>query len=251
MNCAIHDQSPAVATCSVCGRAICDACLVPLGETTYCKACLAERAPGLTRGTGLRKSPALAGLLSLMPGLGQIYVGYYTSGFVNILTVCALIVALSSSGFGGLEPFLGVFLSFFWLFNIVDAVRKANLVNRHGAGEAAEALPSDSPLFGGILLLVFGLLLTLRITLGIELAFLEKTWPLGVLGTAVYLLWRYARLRRELRERNRDLASSAAYASPRSTPAGAGAAAEGTARRPADATGTARPAPGDEGTYGG
>ena len=31
-----------------------------------------------------RKSPTLAALLSLMPGLGQVYVGYYQQGFIDI-----------------------------------------------------------------------------------------------------------------------------------------------------------------------
>ena len=30
-----------------------------------------------------RKSPVLALVLSLMPGLGQVYVGYYNQGFIN------------------------------------------------------------------------------------------------------------------------------------------------------------------------
>jgi hypothetical protein len=38
-----------------------------------------------------RKSVALASILSCMPGLGQVYVGYYHLGFIYILVVTGLI----------------------------------------------------------------------------------------------------------------------------------------------------------------
>ena len=40
-----------------------------------------------------RKSPGLACFLSLMPGLGQVYVGYYQRGFVHAAVVAALITS--------------------------------------------------------------------------------------------------------------------------------------------------------------
>ena len=43
-----------------------------------------------------RKNPALAGILSAMPGLGQIYVGYYPRGFIHIMVVGILIALLNS-----------------------------------------------------------------------------------------------------------------------------------------------------------
>ena len=43
-----------------------------------------------------RKSPLVATLLSCMPGLGQIYVGYYQQGFINMLVVASTIAILSS-----------------------------------------------------------------------------------------------------------------------------------------------------------
>ena len=35
------------------------------------------------------KSPALAAILSMMPGLGQVYIGYYQRGFVHILVIAS------------------------------------------------------------------------------------------------------------------------------------------------------------------
>ena len=79
-----------------------------------------------------RKSPFLAGLLSLMPGIGQIYVGYYALGFIHIavfVTTIFLLVRMSINPFSALSPALGVFLGFFVVYNIVDATRRAVLYN--------------------------------------------------------------------------------------------------------------------------
>jgi hypothetical protein len=50
------------------------------------------------------KSPALASFLSLFPGLGQIYVGYYPHGFVNALVIACLITALATEDLDELAP---------------------------------------------------------------------------------------------------------------------------------------------------
>ncbi|MCA9728367.1 MAG: hypothetical protein R3E12_19140 [Candidatus Eisenbacteria bacterium] len=146
----------------------------------------------------LRKSPALAGFLSMLPGAGQAYVGYYLSGFINIAVVGGIISLLSSNSVRGVEPLFGLFLTFFWIFNIIDAVRKAKLYNLHAYGEREAPVPTDSPLLGGIALVVIGTILTLSITLNLDLDWLEEVWPLFVLGLGVYLLWKYRQTRRDL-----------------------------------------------------
>lgn len=144
------------------------------------------------------KSPALAGILSILPGLGQAYVGYYLAGFTNIMVVGALIALMNSGEVRGLEPFFGLFLAFFWIFNILDAARRARLYNLHQLGERTQALPTDSPLVGGVILSVLGLVLTLRITFNMDLDFLEDYWPLFLLGLGVYMIVKYRRTKSEL-----------------------------------------------------
>ena len=111
-----------------------------------------------------RKSPGLAALLSIVPGLGQVYVGYYQRGFIHAVTAFS-IIALLSTEFGGdaLPPLLGPFLAFFWLYNIIDAGRRASLLNFALVGVEPIDLPSDfrAPGFGGsiaggIALIAFG-----------------------------------------------------------------------------------------------
>jgi hypothetical protein len=201
MNCANHEQSPAIGVCTACGRALCSDCAIHWQGRLTCKPCLEGSANDPAAATTPRKSPTLAGLLSLLPGLGQAYVGYYLIGFIYIFVTGATIAALEGNALDRSgEPFLGLFLTFFWIFNIIDAVRRANQYNRHFAGAPEVQAPTDSPLVGGIILLVLGLLMTLDVTLGIELDFLETTWPLGLLAVAAYLFWRYRKTRRALQQ---------------------------------------------------
>ena len=197
MNCANHSQEAAIAACTSCQKPLCDTCVIHWKNAVVCKHCLERENLHDWSKESMRKSPTLAGFLSLMPGLGQAYVGYYKSGFITILIVAAVITLLDNSH-GGPEPLFGLFLSFFWIFNIMDAVRKARLYNQHIAGEEKFEAPTDSPLAAGIVLLVLGLFLTLTVTMGLEMDFIEDYWPLGLLAGGVYLLWKYVRTRNQM-----------------------------------------------------
>jgi hypothetical protein len=132
-----------------------------------------------------RKSPVLAGLLSALPGLGQVYVGYYARGFVHAVVVGALISILASGPpDSALIPLLGMFLSFFWLYNVIDAARKAALVNLALEGIATGELPQDFPAPGfrgsitaGVLLIAAGGLLLSSTVFELPLDWLEDWWP--------------------------------------------------------------------------
>lgn len=148
-----------------------------------------------------RKSPALAGVLSLFPGLGQVYVGYYQQGFTNSLIV-ATAITLLNVGMGDLDPLVALFMTFFWLYNVIDAVRRAALYNlaARGAKEAI-ALPEmpraqrHGSLLGGIVLIVAGTILFTNTRLGYSLYWLEEWWPLAAVGLGIYLIAGWARNR--------------------------------------------------------
>ncbi len=73
------------------------------------------------------KSPALAGFLSMFPGLGHLYLGLYSRAFAfgGAFILC---IALTSHGRGG--SFFGPVIAFIWFFGIIDAVRQAHAINR-------------------------------------------------------------------------------------------------------------------------
>ena len=147
-----------------------------------------------------RKKPFLASVLSLMPGLGQVYVGYYKRGFIHAITVALLITFLSAPGRMALAPLVGIFLAFFWLYNIVDAGRRASLYNQALAGGGEIELPDDfktpslgGSLAGGAALVVIGLILLSNTLFGASLEWLENWWPVAVVGFGGYLVYKAMR----------------------------------------------------------
>ena len=150
--------------------------------------------------SGVRKSPFLATLLSMMPGLGQVYVGYYQQGFINILVVAATIAALNAGGMRGMEPFLGVFLAFYWIFNMIDANRRAEHYNRVAAGLGGEHVPDDFKLpsaggsmFGGVVLVVIGILFIMDLNFDVSLEWVENWWPLVLVAFGGNLIYQARR----------------------------------------------------------
>jgi len=145
------------------------------------------------------KSPAVAAALSLMPGLGQVYVGYYPRGFVNVVTIAGIISIMATSGNGEEPwvPFLAMFMAFFWLFNIIDAARLASLYNRALAGGHEPALPEGFALpgmggsiLGGSILFAAGFLVLLHTRWGLRLDWVGDWWPVFPMLFGVYLVAR-------------------------------------------------------------
>ena len=164
----------------------------------------AYRADGSYTFDPRRKSPALACILSLMPGLGQVYVGYYTRGFVHIAIVGTLIAILADGAVRPLEPLFGIFLAFFWLYNVIDAGRRAALVNHAVRGAAPGSLPGDLALpkeggstTGGIVLIAVGTVLLLHTRFDFSLSWIKDWWPAIPILLGAYLVWQGAKSRAE------------------------------------------------------
>ena len=145
-----------------------------------------------------RKNPAVAGLLSfLMPGLGQVYLGYYQRGFVHAGVFALLVASLASGTARGVEPLFGISLAFFYCYNVVDAVRRASMLNQALAGYAVAPLPEDfkmpegrsSLLVGGIVT-VLGLILLLNSRFDINLDWLADYWPVFVILIGLNMTYR-------------------------------------------------------------
>jgi len=141
------------------------------------------------------KSPVLATLLSLFPGLGQVYVGYYQRGFTHSVITAVTITALSN-GMGDLTPMFGVLLAFFWIYNIIDAGRRASLYNQAVDGVNSIEMPEDMKLgeggsmVGGVLLVAIGTILFLYTRFDVSMAWLEDWWPLGAVALGGYLIYK-------------------------------------------------------------
>lgn len=147
------------------------------------------------------KSPSLAALLSCFPGLGQVYVGATRQGFIH-LGVIAATITLLSAGLGGLEPLLGIFLPFYWGYNLIDAHQRATRLNLALQGLAPGEQPVEAegqPLtgvLGGSLLVIFGLLALAHRTFGLSLAWLERGWPVLFILAGIAMVWHSLKGRR-------------------------------------------------------
>jgi hypothetical protein len=155
--------------------------------------------PRITR----RKNPIIAAVLSLMPGLGQVYVGHYQRGFVHLFVLAGVITILASRNAGGATPLLGLFVAFFWMYNLIDAARLATFYNEALDGVSPAELRREAVLpkrggsiLAGAALIVGGMLILLNRVYGVPMDWLEDWWPIAPVGLGVYLLVQGIRERR-------------------------------------------------------
>lgn len=152
-----------------------------------------------------RKSPVLAAVLSAFPGLGQVYVGYYRQGFVHIGAIAAMIGLLASNTLDeAMAPPIGFLLAFVWLYNIIDAARRASLYNQALVGLHPMELPDDvkapqtiGSFGGGVALIVIGLVLFSNTMFGWSLRWLSDWWPMALVAAGAWLVYEDWRTRRE------------------------------------------------------
>ena len=142
-----------------------------------------------------RKSPALATVLSLMPGLGQVYIGYYQQGFINAVVVAIAITMLSTGVVRGAEVLVALPMAFFWMYNMIDANRRAFYYNRVAEGLSGEEVPDEfttpaakGSMPVGVALVVVGTLFLLDLNTDFSMAWIEDWWPMILVGGGVWLI---------------------------------------------------------------
>ena len=85
-----------------------------------------------------KKSPGLAGFLSMFPGLGHLYLGLYQRAFAF---AGAFVLSIAFAERRG--DFFGPLIAFIWFFAIIDAVRQAKAINRGAVAESGFAGPAQ------------------------------------------------------------------------------------------------------------
>src|SRR5512142_2222388 len=102
MNCAVHNQTQAVAYCRTCGKALCEECKRDVMGAIYCEPCIAARLQGSTAGATVpgatvpgavpppppasvpgAPNPVVAGILGFIPGVGAMYNGQFVKAFAH------------------------------------------------------------------------------------------------------------------------------------------------------------------------
>lgn len=181
-------------------------------ETTFETAAAANPAsPSHPSGTApiVRRSTALAVVLSALPGLGHLYLGLYRRG-IMFFAAWALSLGLSHSHHGT----LGVIIPFIWFFTLIDAFRCAQAIN---LGQATAGVPGElaspvalraSNLGFGVLLLLGGAVLLYNQFYPLDFSFLEDWWPLAIVLFGAYVIAKHLWEERERRAVS-ELAGSA------------------------------------------
>lgn len=127
-DCKQHPGSSASARCVECGSLLCGDCRAKLGGRNYCRPCVPQE---LVRKLPGRRSPAAAAILSVVPGLGQMFAGEKLRG---------LVFGGSAIALGNLDPLPPATILFFlWAFNLFDAHSIAVARNAKAAGRALDA----------------------------------------------------------------------------------------------------------------
>jgi hypothetical protein len=161
--------------------------------------------PGAGGAVIRRKSPGLAAVLSLFPGLGQVYVGALRRGFTYAGIFAGFVLLMSSGAACGIEPAVAMMFAFFFLYNLFDAARMANLFNDTAEGATMEELRRDflagigqrGSIGGGIALLAGGVIFLMHTWFDVPLEWLRDWWPLVPIGFGAWLLWAGIRDRRK------------------------------------------------------
>ncbi len=165
MNCSAHQDTAAVAFCRTCGKPLCPNCTRDVRGVVYCEPCLAARLEGtapaagfvppaqpqtgyqqfMDQGLGLKvkpgpvsgPNPAVAGILAgFFPfGVGAVYCSQYAKGLAHLIIFAMLIFA--SDHAGRWDWVFGIGIAFFYVYQIIDAVRTAKAIQ--------EGLPAPDP----------------------------------------------------------------------------------------------------------
>jgi hypothetical protein len=210
MNCATHNDIAAVAFCRTCGKPLCGNCTRDVRGVVYCEPCLAARLEGTAPAAGFvppqavyppvgaptvaprpstssGPNPAVAGILAgFFPfGVGAVYCLQYAKGLAHLLIFGLLV--FGSDHAGSLDFVFGMGIAFFYVYQIIDAVRTARalqegqpppdpfgLAQAFSMGEKGES--KNVPTVA-IILIGLGVLFLLH-TMNIFEFGLDRFWPL-------------------------------------------------------------------------
>jgi TM2 domain-containing membrane protein YozV len=207
MNCVFHPTNAAGARCSACERPLCPACDHRIKGSSCCQDCIVAGIEALRRNAGAgrhvfhqtgnqtgrqeEKSPLIALLLGLVPGVGAAYNGQNIKALTHFLAVVGLWVLADIFG----TP-LGIAFGLggvgFYFYSVYDAFQSAQRLRR---GEDLRAederlkhfLQRRMNLFGALLIGV-GALAMLDFWIP---NLLHRAWPVLLIIAGAYLVWSY------------------------------------------------------------
>jgi hypothetical protein len=218
MKCAYHGNAASVAACAGCGKPLCGECAVDLGGGAWCRDCLSDlvksrevhpAAP--VHGAFSRK--LLAMLLSIVPGVGHMFLGQLGKGFamMGLLFASIFLVILysDSTGMYWLTAYLiPTLCALFLSYAVFDSreIASGRSTDRDPTMKAIQdRFLMNGRTFGFVLLIagIVGILnifaaplnLLLRGALGVDMPATAIVVPVILTAGGIYLLWKGRKLR--------------------------------------------------------
>jgi hypothetical protein len=197
MKCFYHYERDSKAVCSECQHPLCQECIIDLKGAPYCRNCLESTVAfkALQKSKTDRKikeplkSPATATWLSIIPGLGFIYLELYLKGIAIFIVWIGLIMILKEND---LSELIGIG---FWLFQLIYTNQEAKRLNRLSlTAEEKKVGKKKASLFWGVLAILFGVIFLIH-NFGYDLSWIFKFWPLIVIGVGAQLVWDFFKSR--------------------------------------------------------
>ena len=175
--------------CRNCGTSLTEETARDVRGILYCEPCLAAMV-AQPKTAEEKKSPGLAAVLGVIPGLGAVYTGEYMKALIYVLIFAAFIGALNSDLGDPAEPILGILLSAFIVFMAIDACRSAKAIN---AGQAPPIhigrVMSDKPV-GPLILIGLGVLFLLQQLHIFRIGWAFRYWPVILIAIGAWMLYR-------------------------------------------------------------
>jgi TM2 domain-containing membrane protein YozV len=223
MNCYLHPDTPAVAYCRTCGRALCTLCQRPAEGTVFCQEHFPvtaypnpadpyasgtassagaspttnpydQPAPGLGPVAPVKTSPGLAFLLGWIPGVGAIYNGQYLKGLVHAAIFGLLISLISSTENSSGQPLLVMMLVgfiFYMPFEAYHTAKKRQMgvrVDEWSSLLSQTRYTGRAPV-GPVVLILIGVVFLLDSLNLIEFREIGRFWPVILIVVGAYMLY--------------------------------------------------------------
>jgi len=205
MNCVFHSTNAASARCSACERPLCPACDHRIKGIPCCQDCIVAGIETLRRNAGAgrrifhqtgrqeEKSPLIALLLGLVPGVGAAYNGQNIKALTHFLAVVGLWVLADIFG-APLGIAFGLGGAGFYFYSIYDAFQSAQRLRRgedvHLEDERLKLFLQQRMNLFGALLIGVGALAMVNFWIP---NLLHNVWPVLLIIAGAYLVWSYYR----------------------------------------------------------
>jgi TM2 domain-containing membrane protein YozV len=138
MECTNHAGIETDNICMICRKPVCPQCAVELKNSFYCKECLENKVENAANNRAVlcrpRKSKLLTFFLSIMPGVGHMYLGLINKGLaIMCLLFASLFLVILFSGESSMSWFPGFFIPTlsiaFVSYSIFDSLDIAEKIN--------------------------------------------------------------------------------------------------------------------------